>query len=64
MTRFADAAARLAGLAGVTFGWAPAVFWSSTPAELGALVHVLASDEGLPPDRDALARLKEQFPDG
>ncbi|MEG3153112.1 phage tail assembly chaperone, partial [Sphingomonas sp. ZT3P38] len=40
MTRFAEAAVRLAGQAGVAFGWTPDVFWRATPAELLALVRV------------------------
>lgn len=62
---FAAAAARLAGAAGVMFGWAPEDFWRSTPAELGALIEALRGEVG-PDGVDAttLARLKEQFPDG
>ncbi len=61
---FADAAARLAGVAGVMFGWLPDVFWGATPAELGALVRALVGDEPTPPDGATIARLKEAFPDG
>lgn len=65
MTRFAEAAARLAGASGVMFGWAPAAFWAATPAELGALIDALKSEAGAEPvDAALLARLKEQFPDG
>lgn len=39
---FALAAGRLAGLAGVMFGWRPDEFWGATPAELGAVVAALA----------------------
>lgn len=63
---FSGAAQRLAGLAGVAFGWAPEVFWRSTPAELGAIVEA-ACGEGErvdPPDRGLIARLMEAFPDG
>ena len=60
---FSSAALRLAGLAGVAFGWAPEVFWRATPAELGALVRAVSGDA---PAGDAglVARLKERFPDG
>lgn len=61
---FADAATRLAGLAGVMFGWSPESFWNATPVELGALVQALAGEEAMPPGAEAIARLKEQFPDG
>jgi tail assembly chaperone len=62
---FAEAAARLAGAAGVMFGWVPAAFWAATPAELGALVDALRGEAGIEPvDGALLARLKEQFPDG
>ncbi len=61
---FADGAARLAGLAGVAFGWAPEAFWRATPAELGALVSAIGGDAVVPPDAAAIARLREAFPDG
>jgi uncharacterized phage protein (TIGR02216 family) len=62
---FAEAAARLAGMAGVAFGWAPDVFWRATPAELGALVRALAGERGeAPPDAATIAKLREAFPDG
>ena len=62
---FAERAARLAGVAGVVFGWTPDVFWGATPAELGALVRALAGeDAAAPPDAAVIARLKEAFPDG
>ena len=62
---FADAAARLAGLAGALCGWAPDTFWNATPAELGAVVAALAGDgAGDPPDAALRARLMEAFPDG
>ncbi len=64
MSHFAAAALRLAGQAGVAFGWAPETFWNATPAELGALVAALRGDEGAPPERDAIARLMEAHPDG
>ena len=60
---FRGAALRLAGLAGVVFGWAPDAFWRATPAELGALVRAVAGD-GAAADGAVLARLKERYPDG
>ncbi|UYY76660.1 phage tail assembly chaperone [Sphingomonas sp. R1] len=62
--RFADAAARLAGLAGLSFGWSPDRFWRATPAELAALVRAAAGEAVEPPSADLIARLQEQFPDG
>jgi hypothetical protein len=62
---FADRARRLAGLAGVAFGWTPGTFWNATPAELAALVAALRGETpGDPPDAAVIARLKELFPDG
>ena len=66
MARFADAAARLAGLAGAVLGWSPDSFWRATPAELASVVAVLRGGDALidPPDGATLARLQEVFPDG
>ena len=66
MARFADAAARLAGLAGAVLGWSPDSFWRATPAELAAVVAVLRGGDALvdPPDGATLAWLQEAFPDG
>ena len=61
---FANRAVRLAGAAGLAFGWAPETFWNATPAELGALVHALAGEDVAPPGAAEIARLKEAFPDG
>jgi uncharacterized phage protein (TIGR02216 family) len=61
---FADAASRLAGMAGLMFGWTPSAFWEATPAELGALVRALRGDDAAPLGADAAARLMEAFPDG
>lgn len=61
---FAEAAARLAGAAGLAFGWTPDIFWRATPVELGALVRALAGDAVAPPGLAEIARLKELFPDG
>ena len=59
-----DVAARLAGVAGALLGWGPEVFWRATPAELGAVLRVLAGDEPVSASAADLARLKEMFPDG
>ena len=61
--RFADGAARLAGLAGALLGWRPDEFWKATPAELR-----LVLDAMLPPAEPGasgadLERLKQLFPD-
>lgn len=66
MNSFAEAAARLAGQAGVAFGWPPDRFWCATPAELMALVQVLscADADAAPPDRGTIAAMMEAFPDG
>ena len=61
---FADAAARLAGQAGVAFGWTPDAFWTATPAELAALVTAALPDAGEALDGAGVARLMEAFPDG
>lgn len=61
---FADAAARLAGLAGAVLGWRPGEFWDATPAELAVVFAALNPAEEAPPDEGALVRLKEMFPDG
>lgn len=61
---FAEAATRLAGMAGLAFGWTPEIFWNATPAELGALVCALTGESRAPPNRTEIARLKELFPDG
>lgn len=65
MTRFADAAGRLAGVAGVLFGWRPDEFWRATPDELAALLAALNGQAGPPPpDRALMTRMQEAFPDG
>ncbi|WP_409593589.1 phage tail assembly chaperone [Sphingobium sp. SA2] len=38
MTRFAEGARRLAGVAGWLLGWRPEEFWRATPAELAAVL--------------------------
>jgi uncharacterized phage protein (TIGR02216 family) len=65
MSRFADAAGRLAGLSGVVFGWPPDCFWQATPAELAALVAALGGEAAAdPPDAAEIERLRRRFPDG
>lgn len=61
---FSGAAARLAGVAGMLFGWSPDAFWAATPAELGTLVRALGGDGEAGVDRAAIDRLQEMFPDG
>ncbi|VVT00373.1 conserved hypothetical protein [Sphingomonas sp. EC-HK361] len=61
---FGVSALRLAGLAGVAFGWRPGEFWAATPAELRALVTALAGGDVAPPDGATVRRLREAFPDG
>jgi len=60
---FAEAAQRLAGLAGALLGWRPDEFWRATPEELAGIITALAPPPDLPggPDID---RLMEMFPDG
>lgn len=66
MRRFADAATRLAGIAGWLLGWWPGEFWQATPAELGAVLGAAAGEEGGDAGMDAgeLARLLAAMPDG
>lgn len=63
---WADAAAKLAGMAGAVLGWSPDRFWAATPAELVAVVGALTgtSEIAVPPDAATIARMKEAFPDG
>ncbi len=62
MTRFGDAAGRLAGLAGALLGWQPAEFWEATPAELAAVIEALGGERPAAAGADDLTRLKEMFP--
>ncbi len=67
MSRFAAAATRLAGMAGVTLGWPPDVFWQATRAELAAVVRAATGaggGGGEPPDAALIARLRKEHPDG
>lgn len=61
---FCACAARLAGQAGVAFGWTPDVFWRATPAELAALVQAMRGEVAQPPDGATIAAMMEAFPDG
>lgn len=63
---FADAARRLAGVAGWLLHWPPDAFWAATPAELATIFTALTDGDGMspPPDAATLNRLKEMFPDG
>lgn len=62
---FAESARRLAGLAGVLFGWRPSEFWQATPDELATLIAAMRGEApAASVDRAELARLKEMFPDG
>ena len=61
---FAESARRLAGLAGVLFGWRPSEFWQATPDELATLIVAMRGEPPAAIDRAELARLKEMFPDG
>ncbi|MEH3158230.1 MAG: phage tail assembly chaperone [Sphingomonas taxi] len=58
---------RLAGFAGAALGWSPDAFWRATPAELAAVVRAAAGDGGVataPPTAQAIAAMREAFPDG
>lgn len=62
--RFAEAAGRLAGLAGLLLGWSPDAFWRATPAELAAVLGALAGEAEEPPSAGDLERLMRMYPDG
>ncbi len=66
MRCFAEAAGRLAGVAGWLLGWRPDEFWRATPAELAAVLRAArgedaAEDAGI--DGGELARLMAVMPD-
>jgi hypothetical protein len=61
--RFAEAAERLAGVAGALLGWRPEEFWRATPAELGAVLGALMPDAEVGVSAQELARLAAMFPD-
>lgn len=60
---FADAAARLAGVAAQALGWRPVEFWAATPAEL-ALSLGSPDAEASPPTRAEILTLIERDHDG
>ncbi|MDR6788921.1 hypothetical protein J2Y58_002286 [Sphingomonas sp. BE138] len=64
MTTFAEAARRLAGLAGAVFGWRADEFWRATPVELATLVQACVPAATPPPDAATIAAMQEAFPDG
>lgn len=47
MKRFAEAAGRLAGIAGWLLGWRPDEFWRATPAELASVLRAARGQEAL-----------------
>jgi uncharacterized phage protein (TIGR02216 family) len=65
MRRFAQGAARLAGVAGWLLGWRPDEFWRATPAELAAVLGAARGDEVVDAGVDGgeLARLMGAMPD-
>jgi uncharacterized phage protein (TIGR02216 family) len=65
MTRFAQGAARLAGVAGWLLGWRPDEFWRATPAELAAVLAAARGDEAVDAGVDGheLKRLMGVMPD-
>lgn len=60
--RFGEAAAGLAGAAGVVLGWRPKEFWEATPAEL-ALALQLPGGAVEPVSGELIEALKQRFPD-
>ncbi|KQN00862.1 hypothetical protein ASE85_09590 [Sphingobium sp. Leaf26] len=65
MTRFADGAGRLAGVAGWLLGWRPDEFWRATPAELAAVLRAARGEEAVEAAVDGaeLRRLMGVMPD-
>jgi len=61
---FARCAGRLAGAAGLWFGWSPDQFWRATPAEFAALLIAARGEEAQPADSVLIARMMEADPDG
>lgn len=62
---FASGARRLAGVMGAVFGWSPDAFWRATPDEVVAVIEAVRGDgAGAAVDRDTLARLMKEHPDG
>ncbi|MFB0872549.1 MULTISPECIES: phage tail assembly chaperone [unclassified Sphingobium] len=65
MTGFAEAASRLAGVAGWLLGWRPEEFWRATPAELAAVLRAAGGEDeaGAGVDGAELRRLMGVMPD-
>lgn len=63
MSRFGEAASRLAGMSAWLLGWRPGDFWNATPAELAAVLRAREPEEVAPPDPESIAALMERFPD-
>ena len=61
--RFADDAARLAGLAGALLGWRPDEFWTATPAELASVFGAMVRPGETGVSEADLHRLQQLFPD-
>ena len=62
MSSFGETAERLAGAGALLLGWRPDEFWNATPAELATSLSLFdANVDG--PDPEAIAALKQQFPD-
>jgi len=60
---FAKNAKQLAGQTAHLLGWRPDDFWNATPAELAAILLVLAPQGDAAADGNLLAKLMAQFPD-
>ena len=59
---FGASACALCSATAALLGWRPDEFWSATPAELAlALGPVSGGADG--PDSEAIAELRERFPD-
>jgi uncharacterized phage protein (TIGR02216 family) len=59
---FAEMAVRLSGQAALLLGWRPFEFWSSTPAELAAMLGAFAAPDASA-DQATVEKLMEQYPD-
>lgn len=57
---FAPGARRLAGMCTRQFGWAPAQFWQSTPAELAAILTIENADSEAALSRAELDAMMER----
>jgi len=61
---FGETAARLAGVAGLLFGWRPQEFWNVTPDELASLHAAMQPSEIAPPSRAELCQMMKEDSDG